>query len=104
MIKSRFLSLALTPGWDATDGTRAPVRDPKSLAETDGRPDGFQDYLIALRDEVVAFRRPVAYVHGDSPSTTPARVKSRSSCPTRPPHCWADRDTRPRRWRCGAFA
>jgi len=54
------------PGWDATDGTRAPLRDPKSLAETDGQPDGFQDYLIALRDEVVAFRRPVAYVHGDS--------------------------------------
>jgi hypothetical protein len=54
------------PGWDATDGTRAPLRDPKSLAETDGQPDGFQDYLLALRDEVVAFRRPVAYVHGDS--------------------------------------
>ena len=54
------------PGWDATDGTRAPLRDPKSLAETDGQPDGFRDYLVALRDEVVAFRRPVAYVHGDS--------------------------------------
>jgi hypothetical protein len=53
-------------GWDATDGTRAPLRDPKSLAETDGQPDGFHDYLIALRDEVDAFRRPVAYVHGDS--------------------------------------
>ena len=54
------------PGWDATDGTRAPLRDPKSLVETDGQPDGFRDYLVALRDEVVAFRRPVAYVHGDS--------------------------------------
>jgi len=54
------------PGWDATDATRAPLRDPKTLAETDGQPDGFQEYLVALRDEVVVFRKPVAYVHGDS--------------------------------------
>jgi hypothetical protein len=54
------------PGWDASDGTRAPLRDPKSLAEIDGQPDGFQGYLVALREEVIAFRRPVAYVHGDS--------------------------------------
>ena len=54
------------PGWDATDATRAPLRDPKTLAQTDGQPDGFQDYLVALRDEVIAFRKPVAYVHGDS--------------------------------------
>ena len=54
------------PGWDLTDPTRAPLRDPKTLAETDGQPDGFQDFLVALRDEVIAFRRPVAYVHGDS--------------------------------------
>jgi hypothetical protein len=54
------------PGFDGSDATRAPLRDPKTLAETDGQPDGFQAYLAALRDEVVAFRRPVAYVHGDS--------------------------------------
>jgi hypothetical protein len=54
------------PGWDLTDGTRAPLRDPKTLAETDGQPDGFATYLSALRDEVIAFRKPVAYVHGDS--------------------------------------
>ena len=54
------------PGWDATDGTRAPVRDPKTLAETDGQPDGFQSFLLALRTEVIAFGKPVAYVHGDS--------------------------------------
>jgi len=54
------------PGWDLSDGTRAPLRDPKTLAETDGQPDGFQDFLLALRDEVIAFRKPVAYVHGDS--------------------------------------
>ena len=54
------------PGWDLTDGTRAPERDPKTLVETDKQPDGFQEYLLALREEVVAFRKPVAYVHGDS--------------------------------------
>jgi hypothetical protein len=54
------------PGWDLSDGTRAPLRDPKTLAETDGQPDGYQAYLLALRDEVIAFRKPVAYVHGDS--------------------------------------
>ena len=53
-------------GWDGNDETRAPLRDPKTLAETDGFPDGFQEFLLALRDETVGFRRPVAYVHGDS--------------------------------------
>jgi len=55
-----------SPGWDQSDPTRAPLRDPKTLAETDAAPDGYQAWLLALRDEVVAFRRPVAYVHGDS--------------------------------------
>jgi hypothetical protein len=53
------------PGWDQTD-PRAPLRDPRTLAQTDGLPDGFQKYLLALREQVVAFRKPVAYVHGDS--------------------------------------
>ena len=54
------------PGWDAADPTRAPVRDAKTLVETDGQPDGYHDFLVAMRDEVVAFRRPVVFVHGDS--------------------------------------
>jgi hypothetical protein len=54
------------PGWDLSDGTRAPLRDPRTLAETDGQPNGFQQFLAALREDVIAFRRPVAYVHGDS--------------------------------------
>jgi hypothetical protein len=54
------------PGWDLSDGTRAPLRDPKTLVETDGQPDGYATFLSALRDEVIAFRKPVAYVHGDS--------------------------------------
>lgn len=53
-------------GFDGSDATRAPLRDPKTLAQTDGQPDGFQEFMTVLRDQVVAFRRPVAYVHGDS--------------------------------------
>lgn len=54
------------PGFDLTDGTRGPLRDPNTLAETDANPDGFQDFLLALRTEVIAFEKPVNYVHGDS--------------------------------------
>ena len=54
------------PGFDASNPTLSPLRDPQTLMETDGQPDGFQEFLLALRDEVVAFRSPVAYVHGDS--------------------------------------
>jgi len=53
------------PGFDRSDSTRAPVRDPLTLAET-ASPDGFQGFLVALRSELIAFRKPVAYVHGDS--------------------------------------
>ena len=55
-----------SPGWDKSDVTRAPLRDPKTLAETDGQPDGFMDFLVALRDKVIDFKKPVTYVHGDS--------------------------------------
>jgi hypothetical protein len=51
------------PGWDADDPNRAPVRDPKTLAPLT---DGFAKTLQALREETIAFRRPVAMVHGDS--------------------------------------
>jgi len=54
------------PGFDGSDVTRAPLRNPMTLGETDGAPDGYQTFLSALRTEVVAFRKPVAYVHGDS--------------------------------------
>ncbi len=61
------------PGWDGTDGTRAPTRDPQTLAETDkdpatGQPipDGYEAFLTELRTQTVAFGRPVAAVHGDS--------------------------------------
>jgi hypothetical protein len=53
------------PGWDQSDQTRAPLRDPKTLAQND-QPDGYQEFLVALRDETIAFRRPVVGVNGDS--------------------------------------
>jgi len=50
--------------------TRAPTRDPQTLLQITPdpkvQPDGYQDFLLALRDQVIAFRKPVAYVHGDS--------------------------------------
>lgn len=54
------------PGFDTAGAQGAPKRDPLTLAETDGLPDGFQSFLLALRDEVTAFGKPVAFVHGDS--------------------------------------
>jgi hypothetical protein len=51
------------PGWDADDPNRTLVRDPKTLAPLT---DGFSKTLQALREETIAFRRPVAMVHGDS--------------------------------------
>jgi hypothetical protein len=54
------------PSWDDADPTRTGTRDPRTLVATDGQPDGYRDLLLALRDETVAIRRPVALVHGDS--------------------------------------
>ena len=56
------------PGFDDTDGTRAPTRNASTLVEDDKDKltDGFHDFLVALRAQVIAFGKPVAYVHGDS--------------------------------------
>jgi hypothetical protein len=56
------------PGWDLTDGTRAPLRDALTLHETDSHAaqDGFYGFLSAVRGDVIAFGKPVAYVNGDS--------------------------------------
>ena len=57
------------PGFDLSDATRAPLRDPKTLAETDafsGPLDGYQAFLTELRNQTIAFAKPVVYVHGDS--------------------------------------
>jgi hypothetical protein len=54
------------PGFDGSDGTRAPTRNPQTLAETDGKADGFQAFLLKLRSLTIDFGKPVVYVHGDS--------------------------------------
>jgi hypothetical protein len=56
------------PGWDDTDGTRAPTRNANTLVEDDAQKttDGYHDFLVALRKQVIAFGKPVAYVNGDS--------------------------------------
>ncbi|HEX4679499.1 MAG TPA: hypothetical protein VH210_09910 [Gaiellaceae bacterium] len=54
------------PGFDLSDGTRAPLRNPTTLVETDGQPDGYHDLLVTLRDLTIAFKKPVALVYGDS--------------------------------------
>jgi hypothetical protein len=61
------------PGWDTFDARAdVPQRDSKTLVKTNPLntvptpPDGYEEYLKALRDEVIAFGSPVAYVHGDS--------------------------------------
>lgn len=58
--------LQANPGFDENDPNRAPKRNPRTLVQTDGAPDGFKDFLTVLRDETIAFRRPVVAVHGDS--------------------------------------
>lgn len=60
-----FISQA-DPAFDDTAGLADDTRNPKTLAQDDGKPDGFQDFLLALRSEVIEFGKPVAYVHGDS--------------------------------------
>jgi hypothetical protein len=54
------------PGWDLSDATRDPLRNPQTLVETDGAPDGYHDLLVKLRDLTIDFKKPVVLVHGDS--------------------------------------
>jgi hypothetical protein len=61
-----LLVMQANPGFDASDPTRAPLRDPRTLLRPDGQPDGFTNFMRALREETIAFRRPVVLVHGDS--------------------------------------
>src|SRR5262245_27601078 len=70
MLGSRAVMLIgqADPGFDLTDATRTVIRNASTLVQdkTITDPDGYFDFLSALRDEVTAFRRPVAFVHGDS--------------------------------------
>jgi hypothetical protein len=57
-----MLFIQANPGFDQSDPTRAPLRDPRTL----GPDDGFTNFLRALRAETIEFARPVVLVHGDS--------------------------------------
>jgi hypothetical protein len=54
------------PGFDASGYQGAPKRNPQTLVETDGNPDGFHDLLSELRARTIEFKQPVVLVHGDS--------------------------------------
>jgi hypothetical protein len=54
------------PGFDTSGYQGAPLRNPTTLAETDANPDGFQQLLVELRKQTIAFGKPVVLVHGDS--------------------------------------
>jgi hypothetical protein len=60
-----FISQA-DPAFDRTTGLSDQTRDPNTLVQDGSNPDGFKDFLVAMRDEIIAFKKPVAYVHGDS--------------------------------------
>jgi hypothetical protein len=57
-----MLIIQANPGFDMTDGMRAPTRNPSTLLPN----DGFFDFLTELRREVIEFGKPVVLVHGDS--------------------------------------
>ena len=81
------------PGFDGSDGTRAPLRDPRTLAETDansGPLDGYQSFLVDLRDLTIAFRKPVVL------RATATRTTSASTSRSRTPRAGA-RELHPRR-------
>jgi hypothetical protein len=60
--KAVLLIIQANPGFDESDPTRAPTRDPMTLLPE----DGFHSFLTELRREVIEFDRPVVLVHGDS--------------------------------------
>jgi hypothetical protein len=64
-----FISQA-DPGFNDHPVESEPVRNPKTLQLVTPIPagivEGHRDFLLALRDEVKAFKKPVAYVHGDT--------------------------------------
>jgi hypothetical protein len=67
------------PGFDQTDPTRSPLRDPKTLADTDANPDGFQALLV-VRCETRRSRSESLWSTSTATRTTSAWT-SRSSTP-----------------------
>jgi hypothetical protein len=65
-----MIILQADPAFDTTTGLSDYTRDPKTLAQLTGptgaTPDGYQEFLTELRNQVIAFKKPVVFVHGDS--------------------------------------
>jgi hypothetical protein len=58
-------------GFDRFDALRSPPRDPQTLvadfqAPNSSAGEGYDEFLLALRAEVIDFAKPVVLVHGDS--------------------------------------
>jgi len=59
------------PGFDRADPMRSPPRDPRTLKADFTTPspqagEGFENFLLQLRERTIRFRRPVVLAHGDS--------------------------------------
>ena len=61
-----LLTIQANPGFDLSDPTRAPTRDPRTLAPSGTTGGGFVAFLDAQREETIAYGKPVVLVHGDS--------------------------------------
>jgi hypothetical protein len=61
-----LLTIQANPGFDLSDPTRSPARDPRTLAPAGADGGGFVAFLRALREETIAYGKPVVLVHGDS--------------------------------------
>ena len=61
-----------------------------TLVEKDDQPDGFHDFLVAVRDAVIDFRKPVVHMHGDSHYfRIDMPLPDGNGPPTRSRTCWA---------------
>ncbi len=67
------------PGWDASDGDAGAAARSEDARRDRRQPDGFQEFLSALRDDTVALRR------SRSPTSTATRTTSGSTSRSRTP-------------------
>lgn len=79
--KAVLFTTQADPGFDRSDPIRAPTRDPQTLkADAEGPApnggEGFDEFLLELREQSREFRRPVVLVTGDSRSTVRASARS----------------------------
>jgi hypothetical protein len=77
-----MLVVQANPGFDRFDSMRAPPRNPQTLLADLQPPDpsagnGYDEFLLALRAEVIEFAKPVVLLHGDSPRAGAAGLLGR---------------------------